>query len=92
MHREDVKAFLRKAFGSLGAFEAKANLKAGSVSDVLRGRASAPTERAIAAALHQKLHVLFPARYEAAEEGAASRFPDRSTQKRTVHRQSGRHV
>ena len=42
MHREDVKAVLRKGFGSIFAFERAYDLPRKSVSDVLRGR---PNER-----------------------------------------------
>ena len=38
MHREDVKAALRKSYGSIFAFERARDLPRKSVSDVLRGR------------------------------------------------------
>lgn len=38
MHREDVKAALRKTYGSIFAFERLHDLPRKSVSDVLRGR------------------------------------------------------
>ncbi len=38
MHREDVKAALRKTYGSIFAFERQHDLPRKSVSDVLRGR------------------------------------------------------
>ena len=38
MHREDMKAALRKNFGSIFAFERAYDLPRKSVSDVLRGR------------------------------------------------------
>lgn len=47
LHREDIKARLRKRFRSVTAFERAKGLPAKSVSDVLRGRSSAATERAI---------------------------------------------
>lgn len=47
LHREDIKAKLRKRFRSVTAFEQAMGLPAKSVSDVLRGRSSAATERAI---------------------------------------------
>lgn len=51
MHREDVKAELRKRFGSVAAFERKAKIPEKSVNDVLRGRRSARVEKAINKAL-----------------------------------------
>jgi lambda repressor-like predicted transcriptional regulator len=47
LHREDVKALIRKRFGSLRAFERAKGLPDKSVSGVLRGRASERVERAI---------------------------------------------
>ena len=38
MHPEDIKAALRKRFGSVSAFEDAHDLPRKSVSDVLRGR------------------------------------------------------
>lgn len=48
LHREDIKAGLRKRFGSVTAFERQRALPAKSVSDVLRGRSVAATAQAIA--------------------------------------------
>lgn len=47
MHREDIKAAIRKAFGTLSAFERANDLPSKSVNDVLRGRTSARVQRAI---------------------------------------------
>lgn len=63
LHKEDIKAGLRKSHGTLAAFEVKKGLPAGSVKDVLRGRSVARTENAIAVALKKPLHDLFPRRY-----------------------------
>jgi lambda repressor-like predicted transcriptional regulator len=46
MHREDVKAALRKSYGSIFAFERARHLPRKSVSDVLRGR---PNQRVVSA-------------------------------------------
>lgn len=51
MHREDVKAALRKAYGSIFAFERMHDLPRKSVSDVLRGR---PNQR-VASAIERGL-------------------------------------
>lgn len=48
MHKEDIKAAIRKRYGSLIAFEAVKGLPAGSVVDVLRGRSVAQARFAIA--------------------------------------------
>lgn len=51
MHREDVKAGIRKRFGSVAAFERTEGLPTKSVNEVLRGRANARVSRAIENAL-----------------------------------------
>ena len=86
MHREDVKAVLRKGFRSLGAFERAKGLPRQSVSDVLRGRASAETEKAIADALKVPLHVLFPRRYDNPKADASSIITDNKPLERARHR------
>lgn len=50
-HREDVKAVLRRRYGSVFAFEEAKGLPRTSVSDVLRGRRVERTETAILAEL-----------------------------------------
>lgn len=90
VHKEDVKAALRKRFGSLLAFEAEKNLPPGSAKDVLRGRAVAQTERAIAEALNKPLHVIFPARYTAPKAADPSTEVDNSGGKTETHRLSAR--
>lgn len=92
MHRENIKAELRKAYGSLGAFETKTALKRGSVRDVLRGRTSAPTERAIATALKLELHEVFPHRYRRPQDAKSSTKRDASTPDRIDHRLTGRRL
>ncbi|UNU43593.1 hypothetical protein EAO27_13345 [Sphingopyxis sp. YF1] len=51
MHREDVKAALRKKYGTIRKFEIAHGFSPGSVHDVLRHRKWARVERAIAAAI-----------------------------------------
>lgn len=63
MHREDIKAELRKRYGSLAAFSERVELPRGLVSDALRGRRSSRAEAAIAAALNMPIHELFPQHY-----------------------------
>ncbi|MGE5501133.1 MAG: helix-turn-helix domain-containing protein [Ignavibacteriales bacterium] len=46
-HREDVKALLRRRYGSVAAFEQQKGLPKSSVSDVLRGRSVRRTAEAI---------------------------------------------
>ena len=53
MHKEDVKAALRKKFGSVAAFERAEALAAQSVSEVLRGRPSRRTRDAIERVLRE---------------------------------------
>lgn len=89
MHREDIKAALRKRHGTLVAFEQKKTLPKGSVKDVLRGRAVAQTEKAIAADLKEPLHRLFPRRYEA-RASESSTLVDSTSQKRDAHCQKSR--
>lgn len=47
MHKEDVKASLRKQFGSVAAFERTRNLPEKSVTDLLRGYTSARVRKAV---------------------------------------------
>ena len=54
MHKEDVKAVLRKRFGSVAAFERAESLSAQSVSEVLRGRPSKRTRDAIERILREQ--------------------------------------
>ncbi len=51
LHPEDIKAGIRKRFGSLTAFERQKGLPEGSAADVLRGRSVSCTAEAIAEAL-----------------------------------------
>lgn len=46
-HPEDIKAAIRKRYRSVSRFVLAENLKKGAVADILRGRKSARTERAI---------------------------------------------
>lgn len=50
-HPEDVKAAIRKRFATLTVFERKHGLAHNSVSDLLRGRVSAPTAQVVNAVL-----------------------------------------
>lgn len=51
MHPEDIKAALRKRYGSVFAFEDEHRLPRKSVSDFLRGRANQRVKDAISKAL-----------------------------------------
>ena len=51
LHHEDIKAELRKQYGTIRQFELDKNLPAGSVHDVLRRRRWAKVERAIEAVI-----------------------------------------
>lgn len=46
-HPEDIKAAIRKRYRSIGRFEVAESLAKGSVAEILRGRKSARTEKAI---------------------------------------------
>lgn len=54
MHPEDIKAELRKRFGSVFAFEDAHDLPRKSVSDFLRGRANQRVKDTIAAIIPPK--------------------------------------
>ncbi|MFZ5746556.1 MAG: helix-turn-helix domain-containing protein [Pseudomonadota bacterium] len=73
-HKEDIKAALRKRHGSIRKFEERAGLPVGSVRDVLRGRASERTARAIACDLGMSTDILFPGRFKShiADDSAIS--------------------
>lgn len=64
MHREDIKAEIRKKYGSLAMFERVCGLPRRSVEDVLRGRSVHRTATAIAAELGLAMQSLFSSRYE----------------------------
>lgn len=83
MHKEDIKASIRRKFGSVVAFEQSKGLPAGSVKDVLRGRASARTEGAIADLLDLPMHKVFPRRYATAD---SSTKRDHRPRSRDAHR------
>jgi hypothetical protein len=51
--KEDVKAALRKRFGSVASFEREKGLPEKSVSDLLRGRPSARVRDAVKEAISQ---------------------------------------
>lgn len=53
MHPEDVKAGLRKRYGTVAAFERKKGLPPKSVTEVLRGRAWRRVSDAVEAALQE---------------------------------------
>lgn len=55
-HPEDVKAAIRKRFGSLAAFERAERLSVGSVSDILRGRPSTRTTKAVERVLREQVN------------------------------------
>lgn len=47
LHPEDIKAVIRKRYRSMAAFERAEGLATGSVTEILRGRASARTQVAV---------------------------------------------
>lgn len=55
MHKEDVKAVLRKRFGSVAAFERAHSLAAQSVSEIFRGRPSKRTSDAVERVLREEV-------------------------------------
>ena len=55
MDKEDVKAALRKRFGSVSVFEREKGLPDKSVSDLLRGRASARVLEAVKEAINEPI-------------------------------------
>lgn len=75
MHPEDVKAGLRKRFGTIVAFERAKGLPHQSVTDVLRGRPNARVSKAIEEALS------FPV-----PDGPQSSFTDCSDNDEGTHR------
>ena len=64
LHPEDVRAAIRKQFGTIKAFEIERGLPASGVQDILRGRTSARVREAIESVLieqantptHQSAH------------------------------------
>lgn len=78
-HPEDIKAALRKKYGTLVAFERAKELPSNSARDVLRGKTVAKTAVAIADELETSVHVLFPGRFLSLKR-------DDNTTDGTVHR------
>lgn len=76
MHPEDIKAALRKEFGTVKAFEAAHGLPADSVRDVLRGRSVRRTAVAIAESLKKPVGTLFPGRFKDGKRDHKSRKRD----------------
>ena len=54
LHKEDVKAALRKRYRSVAAFERANNLGKGSVSEILRGGANQRTAKAVERVLREE--------------------------------------
>ena len=63
LHREDIKAELRKRYGSVADFERTEGLPPRSVKDVLAGKSRPEIARAVARALNRPPHVVFPDRF-----------------------------
>lgn len=59
-HPEDVKAAIRKRFGSLTKFEIEHGLPRAAVNDLLRGRSSANTARLVNAVLVMEANLSAP--------------------------------
>lgn len=75
-HKEDIKAVLRRRYGSLSAFEKAKGLPTESVCDVLRGRSIAQTRDALVRELFKTDDDASRAPATPAHE---SGFPDDST-------------
>lgn len=63
MHLEDIKAAIRKRFGTVQAFEKHASLARGAVANALR-QPNRKAEIAIAQALGIRPQALWPERYD----------------------------
>ena len=90
-HPEDIRAAIRKRYGSLRALSLRFGMDRTAVSIVLlRPTASTRLERLIAAAIDQTPHALWPDRWSKGGEPlprtglpkAAPRWPRNSSQKR----------
>lgn len=53
MHKEDVKAAIRKRYGTVAEFERQKGLPAKSVAEILRGRSWRVVTEAVEAALQE---------------------------------------
>jgi len=54
LHKEDIKAAIRKRYRSIAAFERAKNLGKGSVSEILRGGANRRTTKAVERVLREE--------------------------------------
>ncbi len=80
LHREDIKAELRKRHGTVVAFATNRGLKPQAVADWLRGRTSAAVAEAVAGELGVA---------EVRHEGSLSINVDNNAKVTRAHRQSG---
>jgi lambda repressor-like predicted transcriptional regulator len=70
MHPEDVKAGIRKRFGTIAAFEQAKGLPPKSVNDILRGRPNARVTKAVEDAL--SIPALIPPQSELSDDSEES--------------------
>lgn len=75
MHPEDIKAAIRKSYGSLAKFERAKGLKSRSVTDVLMGRVARPTAEVVAAEVGHTAESLFPGVYKSASADSSDGEP-----------------
>lgn len=72
LHHQDVRAALRKKYGTIADFERARGLPERSVHDVLRGRPSARVRKAIESVLIEQLNTAgFPLAQPKSERAAA---------------------
>ncbi len=84
-HPEDIKALIRKRFGSLAALGSAWGMSRQSISGaILNPNCSAKLERRIAEALNMKPQTLWPSRWQ--EDGKPSR---RTVRKNLIKQNSG---
>ena len=63
LHPEDIKAALRKKYGTVNSFLAAHNRAASNFNRVLKAPTSIPLERLISEAIEIPLHVIWPDRW-----------------------------
>ena len=74
LHKEDVKAAIRKRFGSVAAFEREKSLPEKSVTDVLRGYRSERVERAVIDAISSPMPLQSEGSGDSADKSPAHRL------------------
>lgn len=74
MHPEDIKAEIRKKFGSISNFSREKGLHRQAVSDLLQGSSRPKAARLVADAIGKDLDIVFPGQRERETRKSPTKF------------------